>query len=61
METIMCECACSEFTTIPLWDELAPIYETLVTGCNMLTLCVLGLGLCVGLLAGFIWWRLCHV
>ena len=60
METVVCECACSEMTMIPLMEELTPLYDLVETCARNLGFCVGALGIAVGLLAGYVWWRLAH-
>lgn len=43
--------------TATLMEELAPVYEILVTGCNLLTICICASGLCAGVLLGVALWR----
>lgn len=40
-----------------LMEELAPVYEILVTGCNLVTICICALGLTAGILLGVSLWR----
>lgn len=35
-----------------LMEELAPVYEIMVTGCNLITICICALGLVAGILLG---------
>lgn len=40
-----------------LMEELTPVYEILVTGCNLITICICALGLTAGILLGVSLWR----
>lgn len=40
-----------------IMEELVPVYEILVTGCNLITICICALGLIAGILLGFFLWR----
>lgn len=40
-----------------LMEELTPVYEILVTGCNLVTILICALGLTLGILLGVSLWR----
>lgn len=44
-------------TSSGLMEELAPVYELLLTNCNLIIICICALGLTAGILLGFFLWR----
>lgn len=45
-----------EYTTIPVMEELAPMYEAINLCCNLSLICIVSSGLTIGLVLGVLFW-----
>ena len=45
-----------EYTTIPVMEELAPMYEAINLSCNLSLICIVSSGLTIGLVLGVLFW-----
>lgn len=43
--------------TVPLMEQIAPLYDAVVVGCNLSVISICAIGLVAGLLLGFALWR----
>ena len=43
--------------TIPLMEQLAPLYDAVVLSCNLSVIGICATGICAGILLGFAAWR----
>lgn len=43
--------------TVPLMEQLAPLYDAVVVGCNLAVIGICAVGVCAGILLGFLLWR----
>ena len=45
-----------EYTTIPVMEELTPMYEAINLSCNLSLICIVASGLTIGLVLGAMFW-----
>lgn len=44
-------------TTVPLMEQLAPLYDAVVFSCNLSVISICAIGVVAGLLLGLVVWR----